>query len=1066
MEILGDSNHMESLESNALPLVVYESIQKVLDTQPLPSIAFNREMVLKEIYPNIPLETIASIIQYHYQKKTKKQHHLLRNHGDTIYFKFLDGLQRGKVNVASSLAIDYQQAPYLISQLILQKHFAKHWENDHYIEMKAWSKTGQGNSKPVSNDIKVIVPKQLSFDQEFPSLKDTGIKQRRVAPTLVQNNKESNLGYSNTIGNKSMHFKIKTSPVSPAPLSLSDVMVIKTKKSKKGVHSNINKQASERLNDAIGEASSRIVENLILDKDKNKLFDRILNKTNSKETILKESYTLRYSEEDTKNNNVDLMEDSPILPSHLTPKKVKFSWKQRMVVKKESLISEECEDQIKSEEKQDSGHFNSSPKQEDHVTPKRKQHACSDPNENRVTPKRIQTQSTSNKQPNNLLSSIHFMTQNCQSKDELYESYRKKLERLNERFTNELRLTKVPECEDKKKINKLVERMNIPPQTVHKPMTKVYLNTLEGTERSIAQVLLIEKMKSVERGDIEEPQEFLMTQQDLLEWKNLVISLQCEPFALFQEVSKFWARFPPKPREIDGPKGYLKRMLRDPLLITDPILSMEISMCNAVDDQYGPVIELYRRSLGLAHEAKVMSHLTECGIVFQSEKLCMTLNFDKTPDVLLDPPLWLSDRPVHWIESKALFGNPENHATYRENQYIPYYQRFGPGLVIYWFGFVDSICIHTPEYMIVTNMPPRHLMTQPLPDGYKDRATFLDKFGHVIRVSVEEKDQVGSQATGSQVGRPKGKTVTGHPQEKDGSVTSPSKLTFGSEKVRSVVTEPVKSSRVSPVKRKSLTDAGKPSKLSFGFKGNGVCDNTSDYFADAVSDSSVHVASHCDLNDKLPADNLLNKCSSHIRTDESRSSQENGQKTIGKSTDRLCSDSLSEDTIPLSNSPKPCTNPLNVSTEAGSTIVCSTPLKSHDTIQRPLRTPDSGVLCSPHHPGYGLSCKKQDSFSRSHDSSSTRSHDVSSQFDISSVSNCSMCDIPPTERSTCSATHCSKSPVCFASRCSDKLLAFTAPCVCSHKLLTDKNASFSDNDKSLTDNDKLNVFCSHMERNK
>ncbi|KAL1461045.1 hypothetical protein WDU94_012977 [Cyamophila willieti] len=538
-----------------------------------------------------------------------------------------------------------------------------------------------------------------------------------------------------------------------------------------------------------------------------------------------------------------------------------------------------------------------------------------------------------------------------------------------------------------------------------------------------------------------------MTPQDLLEWKLLVLRYQLEPFKLFQEMSKFWARFPPKPKDIEGSKEYLKRMLRDPLLITDPILSMEISMCNAMDDQYGPVIELYRRSLGLAHEAKVMSHLTECGIVFQSEKLSMALGFDKTPDVLVYPPVWVGDRPVHWIESKALFGNPENHLLYEQNQYIPYYERFGPGLVVYWFGFVDSIPPHTPEYMIVTNMPPRHLMKQPLLDGYNDPATFIEKFSHVIRVSVEEKHK----RTGIEVGQGKGKTATNSLANQAKGVLTPSKLTSSPAKVKNSDRLPT----FSPSKARSSTETEKMSFRSVNnprvkaetltndaARGHARYEMVSKVFsldvdtptvnfADFGTESSVNVSSHCVLRDKLFEDGSHNRFKESPTYNETESNSTRGNpwgNPESKEKYKMPNTPKRLDRTDVSKPDKPCANLLNTSNTVcvEGNLACSTPLKHDDSARRSLvRDTDNDLSSSSQ---YDLSTMSNDLSS-------------SSQYDLSTMSNCSMCDVPLTERSTCT-----KTPVCFSSRCSGKLLAFTAPCVCSQTLLIDKDVSLSDND--------------------
>ncbi len=48
-------------------------------------------------------------------------------------------------------------------------------------------------------------------------------------------------------------------------------------------------------------------------------------------------------------------------------------------------------------------------------------------------------------------------------------------------------------------------------------------------------------------------------------------------------------------------------------------------------------------------------------------------------------------RLVSWIDSKATFGDDRIHAKQQEEQYSTYCNRYGPGLVIYWFGCIDGL---------------------------------------------------------------------------------------------------------------------------------------------------------------------------------------------------------------------------------------------------------------------------------------------------------------------------------------------------------------------------------------
>jgi len=101
----------------------------------------------------------------------------------------------------------------------------------------------------------------------------------------------------------------------------------------------------------------------------------------------------------------------------------------------------------------------------------------------------------------------------------------------------------------------------------------------------------------------------------------------------------------------------------------------------------------------------------------------------------------VNGRVVQWIESKASFGDPLNHDIQAKEQYFTYYNRcasasfvleaptcqltcrsrvrntvphlpsYGPGLVIYWFGFVDELASPNDPFLLLDHFP---LDIQPL----------------------------------------------------------------------------------------------------------------------------------------------------------------------------------------------------------------------------------------------------------------------------------------------------------------------------------------------------------------
>lgn len=58
---------------------------------------------------------------------------------------------------------------------------------------------------------------------------------------------------------------------------------------------------------------------------------------------------------------------------------------------------------------------------------------------------------------------------------------------------------------------------------------------------------------------------------------------------------------------------------------------------------------------------------------------------------------------MSWIDSKATFGDDRIHSKQLEEQYSAYVNRYGPGLVIYWFGCLDDL--GQSDVMVLDDFP-------------------------------------------------------------------------------------------------------------------------------------------------------------------------------------------------------------------------------------------------------------------------------------------------------------------------------------------------------------------------
>lgn len=176
------------------------------------------------------------------------------------------------------------------------------------------------------------------------------------------------------------------------------------------------------------------------------------------------------------------------------------------------------------------------------------------------------------------------------------------------------------------------------------------------------------------------------------------------PWMIFRAVTTEFVR------ERDGTgrppsKKIIQSMLRNPSLINDVQLQLESIHCAMQDDLQGLIKDNIRNLVGRDHELLLAAMLREQEIAFIDEETQRKQGQDVTPDFRLLVPISVNSQPVCWIDSKAMFGESENHKSYLDNQLLSYWNRFGPGLVIYWFGYEAGIERFAPEVQVANQLP-------------------------------------------------------------------------------------------------------------------------------------------------------------------------------------------------------------------------------------------------------------------------------------------------------------------------------------------------------------------------
>nr|CAG4647241.1 EOG090X0A0V [Megafenestra aurita]SVE92528.1 EOG090X0A0V [Megafenestra aurita] len=158
-------------------------------------------------------------------------------------------------------------------------------------------------------------------------------------------------------------------------------------------------------------------------------------------------------------------------------------------------------------------------------------------------------------------------------------------------------------------------------------------------------------------------------------------------------------------------KLLVSTLMKNTALIDDRDLAFETYLCLLEDDDYGSIAEVTKQSLGYEYEIRLRLELEECQVTFLHEDHLRAKGYDKTPDIKLEIPIAIDGQVINWIESKALFGDEEVHRGYLRDQLFSYWNRFGPGLVIYWFGFVEDLeKNHQNRTILIRDSLPRNMV--------------------------------------------------------------------------------------------------------------------------------------------------------------------------------------------------------------------------------------------------------------------------------------------------------------------------------------------------------------------
>ncbi|EGC39271.1 hypothetical protein DICPUDRAFT_27234 [Dictyostelium purpureum] len=168
-----------------------------------------------------------------------------------------------------------------------------------------------------------------------------------------------------------------------------------------------------------------------------------------------------------------------------------------------------------------------------------------------------------------------------------------------------------------------------------------------------------------------------------------------------KETTEMWKLL----KEINDPQNIIKKIFKNPSLVENLNLRKNIYQSIYNDDNCSPLINHIRSSTGSEYEYLLQEKLYKLNIPYLTENQLRKDGYPKTPDIKLEIPFAYKGFMVNWIESKASFCDDNNYKNTKD-QIIGYKNRYGPGLAIYWFGYIDDLNNLQDEGVYITDSFP------------------------------------------------------------------------------------------------------------------------------------------------------------------------------------------------------------------------------------------------------------------------------------------------------------------------------------------------------------------------